>query len=78
MLVNSQPSKEPPHTLAQLDPCGGDLWLVTSGLVRCAIKLIILVRGGGRWKGEKALFGFHKGKVSSLWSRGRSLVQPRC
>ena len=62
-------------TLAQLDPSGRDLWPVTSGLLRWAITLIIWYVEG---EGEKALSGFHKGKVSSPWSKGRSLVQPRC
>lgn len=45
-----------------------------------ARKMCHKVDNTGTWKrkGEKALCVFHKGKVPSLWSRGRSLVQPRC
>lgn len=63
VLVNvSQPGKEPPAALAQLDPCGGGLWSVAFRACKIRHKVDRLLHGGGRWQGSNALFGFHKGK----------------
>lgn len=75
MLVDiSQPGKEPPAALAELDPREGGLWSVALGLVREDIKLLDCYV---EWEGVKVAMPSLDFKRESFLPMGQGKVQPR-